>query len=141
MVRDNDTEYPDVKMSNPEQVADLVSQRIGLADREHFVILALNTRNQITGINTVSVGSLDTSIVHPREVFKFAILSNASSIILAHNHPSGDISPSSDDIELTKRLQKAGEVAIEVIDHIIIGHDNNYLSFRSKGIIDYEGKH
>ena len=113
-----------------------------MADREHFVILALNTRNQISGIHTVSVGSLDTSIVHPRGAFKFAILSNASSIILAHTHPSGDTTPSSEDIELTKRLQKAGEVlGIDVLDHIIIGHDNNYLSFRSKGIIEYERKH
>ena len=135
MVKENDIEYPDVNISVPQTVADLVTKYVGLPDREMFIVLAVNVRNKITGIHTVSVGSLDTSIVHPREVFKFAILANASSIIVAHNHPSGDTTPSSDDIELTKRLKQASEIlAIDLLDHIVLGHDGQYLSFRDRGL-------
>ena len=135
MVKENDIDYPDVNISFPQTVADLVAKYIGTPDREMFIVLALNTRNKINGIHTVSVGSLDTSIVHPREVFKFAILANASSIIVAHNHPSGDTTPSSDDIELTKRLKQASEIlAIDLLDHIVLGHDGQYLSFRDRGL-------
>ena len=101
MVKENDIEYPDVNISFPQTVADLVAKYVGTPDREMFIVLAVNVRNKITGIHTVSVGSLDTSIVHPREVFKFAILANASSIIVAHNHPSGDTTPSSE-VEIKK---------------------------------------
>jgi DNA repair protein RadC len=135
MVKENDIDYPDVNISFPQTVADLVAKYVGTPDREMFIVLAVNTRNKIVGIHTVSVGSLDTSIVHPREVFKFAILANASSIIVAHNHPSGDTTPSSDDIELTKRLKQASEIlAIDLLDHIVLGHDGQYLSFRDKGL-------
>ena len=135
MVKENDIEYPDVNISVPQTVADLVTKYVGTPDREMFIVLAVNVRNKITGIHTVSVGSLDTSIVHPREVFKFAILANASSIIVAHNHPSGDTTPSSDDIELTKRLKQASEIlAIDLLDHIVLGHDGQYLSFRDRGL-------
>ena len=135
MVKENDIEYPDVNISVPQTVADLVARYIGTPDREMFIVLAVNVRNKITGIHTASVGSLDTSIVHPREVFKFAILANASSIIVAHNHPSGDTTPSSDDIELTKRLKQASEIlAIDLLDHIVLGHDSEYLSFRDRGL-------
>ena len=135
MVKENDVDYPDVKISDSAMVASLVAKYVGIPDREMFVVLAINTRNKITGIHTVSVGSLDTSIVHPREVFKFAILANASSIIVAHNHPSGDTTPSSDDIELTKRLKQASEIlAIDLLDHIVLGHDGQYLSFRDRGL-------
>ena len=136
MVKENDIEYPDVNISFPQTVADLVAKYVGTPDREMFIVLAVNVRNKINGIHTVSVGSLDTSIVHPREVFKFAILANASSIIVAHNHPSGDTTPSSDDIELTKRLKQASEIlAIDLLDHIVLGHDGQYLSFRDKGLL------
>jgi DNA repair protein RadC len=135
MVKENDIDYPDVNISFPQTVADLVAKYVGTPDREMFIVLAVNVRNKITGIHTVSVGSLDTSIVHPREVFKFAILANASSIIVAHNHPSGDTTPSSDDIELTKRLKQASEIlAIDLLDHIVLGHDGQYLSFRDRGL-------
>jgi len=135
MVKENDIDYPDVNISFPRTVADLVAKYIGTPDREMFIVLAVNVRNKITGIHTVSVGSLDTSIVHPREVFKFAILANASSIIVAHNHPSGDTTPSTDDVELTKRLKQASEIlAIDLLDHIVLGHDGQYLSFRDRGL-------
>ena len=135
MVKENDIEYPDVNISVPQTVAELLTKYVGLPDREMFIVLAVNTRNRITGIHTVSVGSLDTSIVHPREVFKFAILANASSIIVAHNHPSGDTTPSTDDVELTKRLKQASEIlAIDLLDHLVMGHDGQYLSFRDRGL-------
>ena len=135
MVKENDIEYPDVNISVPQTVAELLTRYVGLPDREMFIVLAVNTRNRMTGIHTVSVGSLDTSIVHPREVFKFAILANASSIIVAHNHPSGDTTPSTDDIELTKRLkQSADMLGIDLLDHLILGHDGQYLSFKSRGL-------
>jgi DNA repair protein RadC len=136
MVRENDVNYPNVKISSPQAVAGLVAKYIGFPDREIFIVLAINTRGYVTGIHTVSVGSLDTTIVHPREVFKFAVLSNASFIVVAHNHPSGDMTPSSHDIELTKRLKESGEIiGIDLSDHIILGHDGNYLSFKDKGIL------
>ena len=87
------------------------------------------------GINTVSIGSLSTSIVHPREVFKAAILMGAANIILAHNHPSGDPSPSKEDIEITQRLAKAGEIlGIEVLDHLILT-PSGHISFKDKGLL------
>ena len=98
-------------------------------------MLALDARNRPIGANTVSMGSLSASIVHPREVFKFAILANASSLILAHNHPSEDRSPSSDDIALTRRLVQAGELlGIEVLDHVVMG-GQDFLSFKEQGLM------
>ena len=104
-------------------------------DRECFFTLHLDTRNKVTGVDVVSIGSLNGSLVHPREVFKAAILSNAAGLILVHNHPSGDCSPSREDMELTRRLCEAGRLMrIEVLDHLVIG-DGAYFSFREKGLI------
>jgi len=104
-------------------------------DREHFVVLALDARNRPIGCNTVSIGTLSASLVHPREVFKFAILANAAAVILAHNHPSGEVSPSQDDIELTRRLVQVGEVlGIEVLDHIVLG-GQYYCSLKEQGVM------
>lgn len=101
--------------------------------KENFVVLLLNTKNKIIGHRVISIGSLAASIVHPREVFKEAIKANAASIIVAHNHPSGDPSPSGEDVAVTKRLVKAGKIMdINVFDHIIIG-DSKYLSMKEKG--------
>ena len=103
-------------------------------DREHFVVVAVDTRNRPIGAHTVSIGSLSATIVHSREVFKFAILANAAAIILVHNHPSDDLSPSEDDIELTKRLAKAGDLmGIAVLDHLIFGA-YNFLSLKTKAL-------
>src|SRR6266516_418774 len=100
-------------------------------DREHFVILLLDQKNQVIGLNTVSSGSLTASVVHPREVFKPAILSNAASIVCGHNHPSGDCQPSREDRALTQRLVEAGKLlGISVLDHVIIGDGTSaYFSF------------
>ncbi len=99
-------------------------------DREHFYILHLNTRAEVTGKEIVSIGSLDATIVHPREIFRTSIKKSAASIILVHNHPSGDPSPSEDDIAITKRLIEAGRLlGIAVADHIIVGR-GTYISVR-----------
>ena len=103
--------------------------------REHFLCLYLNARNQVIHKEVVSIGSLSSSIVHPREVFQPAVLQAAASVILAHNHPSGDVSPSQDDIDLTRRIVQAGEImGIEVLDHLIIGADD-FLSLKERGLL------
>jgi DNA repair protein RadC len=106
-------------------------------DREHFVIILLNQKNRVTGVNTVSIGSLTASIVHPREVFKGAILSNAAAIVCGHNHPSGDCQPSREDRALTTRLVEAGKLlGIAVLDHVIIGDGtSSYFSFADEGLL------
>ena len=113
---------------------EILRRQLPLEDREVFVAVLIDTRNQVLGINTVSIGSLSSSIVHPREVFKAAILMGAANIILAHNHPSGDPSPSKEDIEITRRLTKAGEIlGIEVLDHLILT-DTGFLSLKKEGL-------
>src|SRR5262245_18472680 len=106
-------------------------------DREHFVTILLNQKNRVVGVNTVSIGSLTASVVHPREVFKPAILSNAAAIILAHNHPSGAPQPSQEDRVLTVRLVAAGKLlGISVLDHVIIGDGTSaYFSFADEGLL------
>ncbi|MEW6020276.1 MAG: DNA repair protein RadC [Pseudomonadota bacterium] len=104
-------------------------------DREHFLVLYLNARNVMIRQETVSVGSLNANIVHPREVFRPAIIHGAASVILAHNHPSGDVSPSREDLNLTERLVEAGRLlGIEVLDHLIVS-GGRYLSFRSESYL------
>ena len=125
-------EKPLVK--TPKDVVALVGGRLKGKRKEHFLTLLLDTRNQLIKVAEISIGSLDTSIVHPREVFREAISASAASVILAHNHPSGDSEASEDDIRLTKKLVEAGEIiGIDVLDHIIIG-DKNYLSLKREGL-------
>ena len=121
-------------VKTPEDVIGVVGGRLRGKKKEYFLALLLDTRNQLIKVAEISVGSLDSSIVHPREVFKEAISASAAAVILAHNHPSGDAEASPDDIELTKRLAEAGElVGIDVLDHIIIG-GKNYSSLKRKGL-------
>ena len=122
-------------LSEPSAVAGLISPMLAGRDREHFIALALDCRHCAIGTHTVSIGSLSASIVHPREVFKFAILANAASIIVAHNHPSGDTTPSRDDIDMTRRLAEAGRVVgIDVLDHLILG-DRGWLSMKERRLL------
>jgi DNA repair protein RadC len=108
-------------VKSPENVLNEVRSRLKGRKKEHFLTLFLDTRNQVLGVASVSVGSLDSSLAHPREVFKEAISANAASVIFVHNHPSGDPQPSEDDIKLTRRLVEAGNiVGIEVLDHVIV---------------------
>jgi DNA repair protein RadC len=121
-------------LETPEAVAGLVKGRLGGKKKEHFLVLLLDTRNQLIKLAEISVGSLDASIVHPREVYKEAIAASAASVIFVHNHPSGDPTASEDDIKLTRGLVEAGAIlGIEVLDHIIIG-DKKYLSLKREGL-------
>ena len=121
-------------VKTPEDVIGVVGGRLRDKKKEYFLALLLDTRNQLIKVAEISVGSLDSSIVHPREVFKEAISASAAAVIFAHNHPSGDAEASPDDIELTKRLAEAGElVGIDVLDHIIVG-DKKYSSLKRKGL-------
>jgi len=121
-------------LKSPEDVAAEMRGRLKGKKKEHFWVICLDTRNRLINCKPVSIGSLDTSIVHPREVFKEAVSSSAASVIFVHNHPSGDPEPSREDIELTKRLVKAGEiVGIDVLDHIIVC-DKSYLSLKAKDL-------
>ena len=124
------------KYNSSEEVARSEFARSLLkSDREKFICMHLNIKNQIISFEIVSTGSLTSSIVHPREVYKGAILSNSASVIFMHNHPSGDPEPSIDDIEITKRLEKAGEIlGINVLDHIIVAQKGFY-SFRQHNLI------
>ena len=106
---------------------------IGDEDREIFLVACLSTKNQIQSLHRCHIGSLNASIVTPREVFKTAFLQNAASIIVAHTHPSGICTPSPEDIDVTHRLQEAGELlGVEVLDHLIVC-ENNFLSLKEKG--------
>jgi len=106
-------------------------------DRENFVAIYLDSRNTLIAIHTISIGTLNASLVHPREIFKPALLCSAAAIILAHNHPSGDPEPSDADIELTNQIKKAGEViGIELLDHIIIGR-GSYKSLRNSPLMSW----
>ena len=122
------------KVETPEAVVDLVKGRLEGKKKEHFLALLLDTRNQLIKMAEISVGSLDASIVHPREVYKEAIAASAAAVIFVHNHPSGDPTASEDDIRLTRGLVEAGEIlGIEVLDHIIIG-DKKFLSLKREGL-------
>jgi len=130
--------YPEAEdkpiVKTPEDVVNLVRSRLKGKKKEYFLAILLDTRNQLIKVAEISIGSLDASIVHPREVFKEAISASAASVIFAHNHPSGVPEASEDDINLTKRLAEAGEiVGIDVLDHIIIG-DEKYLSLKREGL-------
>lgn len=123
------------KFQSSRDVYEAFHERAKRADREEFLVLLLDIKNYMIGFNVVSVGTLNYVIVHPREVFKPAIISNAASIILAHNHPSGNPEPSDEDIRITKKLKDAGELlGIDVLDHVIIG-DRDYFSFIDKGML------
>jgi DNA repair protein RadC len=124
-----------IPVKSHQDVIRAVKQKLQDKKKEHFLILCLDTRNNLIKISNVSTGTLDANLVHPREVYKEAIQSLASSIILVHNHPSGNPEPSEADIEITKRIQETGKiVGIDVLDHIIIA-DNKSLSFKEKGIV------
>ena len=125
--------YKSKELTDPEKVYRLIKSKLKDYYKEHFYIIALNSRNY--SIAEVSVGSLNSSVVHPREVFAEAIKNKAASVIFAHNHPSGDPEPSEDDLLLTKKLVESGKIlGIEVADHIIVAKDG-FFSFKNKGII------
>ncbi|WHY33266.1 DNA repair protein RadC [Cytobacillus firmus] len=120
---------------SPEDGANYVMHEMRFLSQEHFVCLYLNTKNQVLHKQTIFIGSLNASIVHPREVFKEAFRRSAASIICIHNHPSGDPTPSREDIEVTKRLAESGKIiGIDMLDHLIIG-ENKFVSLKEKGYL------
>lgn len=128
-----------VRVSSPEAAFELFRNAMGGLDKEkeHFLSASLNTQNGLKSLDIISIGSLNANIVHPREVFYAAIANRAAAIIVAHNHPSGDPSPSHNDIALTEKLKKAGKIlGIEVYDHIIFGTgpQDGFLSMKEQGI-------
>ena len=119
----------------PDDVVAVVGPKLRREQREHFLVLLLNARHEVISRETVSIGSLNASIVHPREVFKPAIMQSAASIVVCHNHPSGDAEPSEEDLAITKRLVQAGELlGIQVLDHVIIA-SRGVVSFRSRQLL------
>ncbi|WMJ75883.1 MULTISPECIES: RadC family protein [unclassified Sedimentibacter] len=124
-----------IKISSPSDVAILLMEEMRYYRKEYFKIILLDTKNNIKKISDISIGSLNSSIVHPREVFLEAVISSSSAIILAHNHPSGETEPSREDISLTNRLDECGKLlGIKVLDHIIIG-DGTFYSFKEEGLL------
>ncbi|AZK48971.1 RadC family protein [Paenibacillus lentus] len=120
---------------SPRDAADILMEQLRYLQKEHFVCLFLNTKNHIIAQETLSIGSLNSSIVHPREVFRAAIKCSSASVVCAHNHPSGDPTPSPEDIRMTERLCEAGEiVGIDVLDHIVIG-DGEFISLKEQGLM------
>ena len=133
--RKDDYDYAKISVKSHQAVVKLVSPKLKDKKKEQFLILCLDIRNNLIKIGNISTGTLDANLVHPREVFKEAIQSLASSIILVHNHPSGSTEPSDADIDITKRILETGKIiGIDVLDHIIIAN-NNSLSFKEKGIL------
>ena len=124
-------------VNNPSDGAKLLQDLFEMEEQaeEIMVMLTLSTKHRVTGAFEISRGNLDSALVHPREIFKRAILNNSAAIIIGHNHPSGDATPSADDVAITKRLVEAGNIlGINLIDHLIIG-DSRYISFREKGLL------
>jgi len=123
-----------IKFNSPEAVSEYLQKFIGLEEKEHFVMLYLNARNNLI-VDKVSIGTLNASLVHPREVFKNAIKANAAQIIIAHNHPSDDPEPSPEDIALTRRLDEAAKIIdIKLLDHVIVTK-NNFTSLKERNLI------
>jgi DNA repair protein RadC len=121
------------KINSTDDVVQAIKPMIADLNKEFFIALYLNTKNGILKQEIISIGSLNANVVHPREIFKTACMISASSIIVAHNHPSGDPTPSREDIEITKKLYEAGKMmGIEVLDHVIIGYDR-YYGFKESG--------
>jgi DNA repair protein RadC len=140
LVKDESVSFGNVRLANSQEAQALIQNLIltkGQPDREQFVVALLNAKNEMIGLNIVSVGALSSAPVHPREVLKPAILANAAAMILAHNHPSNDLEPSPDDIAITRKIIRAAEiVGIQVHEHLIISMENDrYYSFADQGII------
>lgn len=136
VVKENSILYRNRRINSPMEAFEIGREILQDSDREKLLLCCLNTKNEPTNLNIVSIGSLNSSIVHLREVFKTAILSNSASIILFHNHPSGDPTPSKEDISITKRIKEAGDIiGIKLIDHVIVGDENKFVSLKDKLII------
>ncbi len=136
MVRDGTIEYGKKPISSPQALAELGLKFLKNADREMFILVCLNTKNFVNCIHLVSIGTLDRALISQREVMKTALLANAASIAFIHNHPSGDVAPSAEDINLTRSLAACGDLFdIRVLDHVIVADDGKYESFMEKRLL------
>lgn len=138
LVKEESHKYEvETRISCPKDIYEVLTKvcRIQCNAEEVFILITLNIKNIVTGYFEVHRGTINTSLVHPREVFKRALLNNASDIMVAHNHPSGDPNPSKEDIQITERLKEAGNLlGINLLDHIIVG-DDKYISLKEKGVL------
>ena len=138
LVKEESHKYEvETRISCPKDIYEVLTKvcRIQCNAEEVFILITLNTKNIVTGYFEVHRGTINSSLVHPREVFKRALLNNASNIMVAHNHPSGDPNPSKEDIQITERLKEAGNLlGINLLDHIIVGEDK-YISLKEKGVL------
>lgn len=126
---------PKTDITSPDLLFEVIKNQITDFYKEHFMVCSLNIRNRLLAVDVISIGTLTASLVHPRELFSIAIKRHSASIIIAHNHPSGETDPSEDDLKITKRLVDAGKImGIEVLDHLIITQ-TQYLSFKEKYLI------
>ena len=134
--------YSEQTLDSPQAVVELMAKELSQYDREVFCILNMKNNGQVINMNLVSVGTINASLVISREVFKSSILANASAIIGLHNHPSGNVKPSKEDMIVTKKLQKCGQLlGIELLDHIIVGGTNGkMLSFREEKMLNVTGR-
>ncbi len=136
LVRERSVSVEDHVIRGSATARDIVAPMFAGLDREQCVMLALDAKHKVIGSNVVSVGSLSASVVHPREVFKPAILMNAAALVIAHNHPSGSVEPSPEDHALTHRLVKAGEcLGIPLLDHLVLGDEGAFFSFADHGVM------
>ncbi len=132
---------PKEAVKNPETVAKVLrslleAESVVDQDKEHFWTIGVNTKNMVKYVELVALGTIDSALVHPREVFRLAVIEAAASLILAHNHPSGDTCPSDEDIKITQRLVEAGRIlGIEVLDHVVVGGEGDFYSFKSCGCL------
>lgn len=129
----SERQEPKLYLSGPDDVADLLMEEMSGLDREHFRAILLDTKNRILGLRTISIGSLNSSVVHAREVFKAAVSESAQAIVLVHNHPSGLPEPSQEDLAVTGRLAEAGRIlGIEILDHVVLG-TQGFVSLKELG--------
>ena len=138
-IREMQEGYEGLNYSNPSKIARLFIAAYQHLDetREHFLSASLDTKNHLISLDVISIGSLNCNIVHPREVFYSAIANKANSIIVSHNHPSGSTAPSQNDIDITRKLVKTGEiVGIDVLDHIIVGIPEKFLSMKEENLME-----
>lgn len=134
LVKEGSILYGERRITHPRSAIDLVRVFLADVDREVVVVCCLNTKNEPTHLSIVSIGSLSASVLHPREVFKAAILANAAGIILFHNHPSGDPTPSKEDILISKKIFKGGDMlGIPLLDHLILGESDSFVSLKENG--------
>lgn len=136
MIKTGTLSYLKRRITSPEDATDILKSFIGNSDREHLILICMNSKNEPTHIQTLSIGSINQSIIHPREIFKTAIFSNANSIMIGHNHPSGDVTPSPEDINITERLMLISEMmGILFYDHIVFSESHTH------SIMKYDMKH